>query len=90
MDLPVGWSECCTDRGVISARQDMALNRVGNLERETMPMMSGGRNEDGQQQVGGSGKESGVPITVPRADMLPDPLSRRFIVDYFVSLCFRV
>jgi hypothetical protein len=63
----------------------MALDRAGNLERETMPMIQDGR-EEGQQMDAGPIRESGPPVTVAQADKLPDPASRRFIVDHFVSL----
>jgi hypothetical protein len=64
----------------------MALDRAGNLERETMPMIQDGR-EEGQQMDAGTIRESGPTVTVAQADKLPDPASRRFIVDHFVSLC---
>jgi hypothetical protein len=63
----------------------MALDRAGNLERETMPMIQDGR-EEGQQMDTGTIRESGPTVTVAQADKLPDPASRRFIVDHFVSL----
>jgi hypothetical protein len=63
----------------------MALDRAGNLERETMPMIQDGR-EEGQQMDAGTIRESRPTITVAQADKLPDSASRRFIVDHFVSL----
>jgi len=63
--------------------QDMALNRVWNLERETMPRLE--MSKDNPDSTGQYTPEGVPQITVYGTDSLPDPATQRFIVDHFVS-----
>jgi hypothetical protein len=63
--------------------QDMALNRVWNLERETMPRLE--MSKDDPDSTGQYASE-GIPrVVVYGLESLPDPATQRFIVDHFVS-----
>jgi hypothetical protein len=63
--------------------QDMALNRVWNLERETMPRLE--ISKDNPDSTGQYAAEGVPQVTVYGTNSLPDPATQRFIVDYFVG-----